>query len=143
MRPSHASGSGRSGPTVASSASRRTESPAESTTSTEISLRSRSSTAKRLTSLLPSPLGENTFHRLTTCATAGSPLIRWAAKNAANVAPTSSTKTTRASRVTYGDLSAQSRATTLAGRAAALVRAVGQRLRLLVDLLGARDVEQA
>ena len=100
---------------MASSASRRTASPALSTTSTEISLRSRSSTSKRLTSFVPSPLGEKTRARLTTCATAGSPLIRWAAKNAANVAPTSSTKTTRASGVTYGDLSAPRTTVTSAG----------------------------
>ena len=85
---------------MAPSVSRRTALPALSTTSTRISLRSRSSTWKRLTSLRPSPLGEKTRARLTTWATAGSPLIRCAAKNAANVAPTSSTKTARASGVT-------------------------------------------
>jgi hypothetical protein len=86
--------------TVASSASRRTARPAVSTTSTRMSARSRSSTSKRLTSLRPSSLGEKTRARLTTFATAGSPLMRCAAKNAANVAPTSSTKTARASVVT-------------------------------------------
>jgi hypothetical protein len=48
-------------------------------------------------------LGENTRSSERTFATAASPLIRWAAKKAANVAPTSTTKTARARVVTYGD----------------------------------------
>ena len=68
--------------------------------------------------------------------------MRWAAKNAANVAPTSSTKTARARVVTYGALSVPRTTTTSAGSVPRLVRAVGEGLRLLVDRLDARDVEQ-
>src|SRR4051794_25168308 len=50
----------------------------------------------------PSPVGEKNLATLVTRTTGGVPLSRWATKKAANVAPTRTTKTTRATSVTGG-----------------------------------------
>src|SRR3954463_3095846 len=50
----------------------------------------------------PSPVGEKNLATLVTRTTGGAPLSRWATKKAANVAPTRTTKTTRATSVTGG-----------------------------------------
>jgi hypothetical protein len=63
---------------------------------------SRSFTRTRivLRSRRPSPSGEKFLTRWPTWTTRGALLSRWATKKAAKVAPTSSTNTARAARVT-------------------------------------------
>src|ERR687886_2008051 len=58
-------------------------------------------TEKALTSRHPSPFGEkNRPLKSRSWTTGGEPLRRWATKNAAKVAPTSTAKVTRATQLT-------------------------------------------
>src|SRR3954470_14033957 len=79
------------------SASRRTRSPSRLTTSTVASSAVLTNSEIRVASLRPSPLGEKNCASLTLM-TGGALLSRWATKNAANVAATSTTKVTWAAR---------------------------------------------
>ena len=77
----------------------------------------RTTIAKRLTSWRRSPLGEKGARALRSSTTGAAPFRRWATKNAAKVAATSTTKAASAARDTvsaYGDWSAPTITTTSA-----------------------------
>src|SRR3954470_14644864 len=101
VRPSQLTSSGRNGFAGAFATRRRTSPPSRSTTLTVTSSASFTATWMSLRSRTPSPLGEKNFVILVTRTTGGAPFRRWAAKNAENVAPTSTMKTTRAKSVTW------------------------------------------
>src|SRR3954447_2300108 len=99
VRPSHTTFTGRPGRTSSPSARRRTRSPSGSTIVAVTRSACLAVNVIRSTSPRPSPLGEKNGVTCVISATDGAFLRRWATKKAANVAATSSTKTTRARRV--------------------------------------------
>ena len=99
VRPSQVSRIGVNARAGCPSARRRTSSPSALTTLTVTSSASLRRSEIVWASRRPSPLGEKYFVSFRTSTTDGVLLRRWATKKAENVAPTSSTNTTRAIRV--------------------------------------------